>query len=117
MKMILSLQSQNLVHDNKGASMEEKQRNAFAKNLVETQYTHGRRVNPVNRLDRAASGVMLFAKSSAAARAAQSSLSHPSCVKEYVVLARGCTPDFFVCDEPVKDENVCFFGYQQAHVS
>jgi tRNA pseudouridine65 synthase len=94
-----------LVHDNKGASMEEKQRNAFAKNLVETQYTQGRRVNPVNRLDRAASGVMLFAKSSAAARAAQSSLSHPSCVKEYVVLARGCTPDFFVCDEPVKDEN------------
>jgi 23S rRNA-/tRNA-specific pseudouridylate synthase len=82
MKMILSLQSQNLVHDNKGASMEEKQTNAFAKNLVETQYTHGRRVNPVNRLDRAASGVMLFAKSSAAARAAQSSLSHPSCVKE-----------------------------------
>jgi 23S rRNA-/tRNA-specific pseudouridylate synthase len=71
-----------LVHDNKGASMEEKQRNAFAKNLVETQYTQGRRVNPVNRLDRAASGVMLFAKSSAAARAAQSSLSHPSCVKE-----------------------------------
>jgi len=88
MKMSLSLQSQNLVHDNKGASMEEKQRNAFAKNLVETQYTQGlcncagRRVNPVNRLDRAASGVMLFAKSSAAARAAQSSLSHPSCVKE-----------------------------------
>jgi hypothetical protein len=29
------------VHDNKGASREEKQRNAFAKNLVETQYTQG----------------------------------------------------------------------------
>jgi len=82
----------------------EKQRNAFLKNLVEAQLTAGRKVSPVHRLDRPSSGVIIFSKSGDATRAAQASLAHPACIKEYLVLARGSTPDYFVCDEPVNDE-------------
>jgi 23S rRNA-/tRNA-specific pseudouridylate synthase len=42
----------------------------------------GRKVSPVHRLDRAASGVMIFSKTSDATRAAQFALSHPASIKE-----------------------------------
>ncbi|KAG0622622.1 hypothetical protein M758_3G112200 [Ceratodon purpureus] len=93
-----------LVHNNKGALLIEKQRKAFLKNMVEAQLTAGQRVSPVHRLDRPASGAMILAKSGDAARAAQASLAHPACIKEYIVLARGSTPDLFICDEPVNDD-------------
>ena len=43
----------------------------------------GRKVSPVHRLDRAASGVMIFSKTSDATRAAQFALSHPASIKEW----------------------------------
>lgn len=71
-----------LVHKNKGSLLIEKQRNAFLKNMVEAQLTAGRKVSPVHRLDRPASGALIFSKSPDAARAAQASLAHPACIKE-----------------------------------
>lgn len=70
------------VHNNKASSPLEKQRNAFLKNMVEAQLTAGQKVSPVHRLDRPASGAIIFSKSAVATRAAQASLSHPACIKE-----------------------------------
>ncbi|CAM6118827.1 unnamed protein product [Calypogeia fissa] len=96
------------VHNSKEASKDEKERKAFLKDLVEIQHTEGsgegRSLLPVHRLDRGASGVILFAKSSNAAHAAQLALAHEDTVKEYLVLARGSTPDSFICDDPVNDD-------------
>jgi hypothetical protein len=150
------------VHNNKGALLIEKQRNAFLKNMVEAQltagtfrwkifflanctnkslvlkifqlvtyqfratqsflslvekwnggqyYLHhglcgflfswvigwaGRKVSPVHRLDRPASGALIFSKSSDATRAAQASLAHPACIKEWASCMYHCQDIFFV---------------------
>ncbi len=59
---------------------------------------------PVQRLDRATSGVITFALSSAAAAALQRSLASPTCRKEYLVLARGAPPPRFASERPLSDE-------------
>lgn len=62
----------------------------------------GAHLYPVHRLDRATSGVMLFAFSSSSARDLQAALE--SATKEYVVLVRGSAPDRFVCDRPLRND-------------
>ena len=69
----------------------------------------GRHLYPFHRLDRATSGVLLFAFSSAAAAALQASLSSPDADKEYHALLRwpganGELGDSWLCDRPLHDE-------------
>ena len=65
----------------------------------------GRFLYPVHRLDRAASGVIVFALSSEAAAMLQAALQSPDARKEYLVLARGSAPGRFEVDRPLKNEN------------
>lgn len=48
--------------------------------------------------------MLIFAKSGQVAHQLQQSFASPACQKQYIVLARGKTPQTFICDEPVKDE-------------
>jgi tRNA pseudouridine65 synthase len=61
----------------------------------------GRRVHPVHRLDRATSGVLVFATSPEAARALQSAWEAGEVAKRYVALVRGVPPEQGVVDHPV----------------
>ena len=70
----------------------------------------GRFVYPVHRLDRAASGVIVFAFSSEDARLLQGTLNADDAKKEYLVLVRGSTPERWEVDRPLKNEA----GVQQA---
>lgn len=63
-----------------------------------------RRVYPVHRLDRATSGLVAFAFDSDGARRLQQALADPATRKEYLVLARGETPDHFASTRPLGDE-------------
>lgn len=63
----------------------------------------GFQVFPVHRLDRAASGALLFACSSAAARALQTALSEPETIKRYLVLCRGETPASWEVERPLSN--------------
>ncbi len=56
---------------------------------------------PVHRLDRAASGVLIFAKSSTEARLFHQALAAPCTVKEYVTLVRGETQAEWTMDRPL----------------
>ncbi|MHC4957920.1 MAG: pseudouridine synthase [Planctomycetota bacterium] len=64
----------------------------------------GQWVFPVHRLDRAASGVIAFGLSSAAARELQEALQAPDAVKEYVLMCRGEVPGEFVSERPLTSE-------------
>ncbi|MEM7235205.1 MAG: pseudouridine synthase [Planctomycetota bacterium] len=65
-----------------------------------------RRLFPVHRLDRAASGVIAMAYSSEAARELQASLSSDDAIKEYLVLVRGETPERGEIDRQLTDRKV-----------
>jgi len=62
----------------------------------------GRHVYPVHRLDRAASGVLIFALTSAAAAAIQAQFVAGTIVKRYLALARGKPPAEAVIDHPIE---------------
>lgn len=64
----------------------------------------GHYVFPIHRLDRATSGVLVFALSSEIARAAQESLASAETTKRYLALVRGITPDFGRIDYPLARE-------------
>lgn len=64
----------------------------------------GRFLYPAHRLDRAASGAILFAFSSEAARGIQAALAAPEGRKEYLVLARGETSDPWVSERPLTSD-------------
>lgn len=69
----------------------------------------GRFLYPFHRLDRATSGVLMFAFSSAAAAALQACLASPDAVKDYMALLRWpgsdrSLPDAWKCEEPLADE-------------
>jgi len=55
----------------------------------------GRHVFPVHRLDRAASGVLVFGLSGEAAGQLHRALAKPEAEKEYLVLCRGTTEEIF----------------------
>jgi tRNA pseudouridine65 synthase len=66
----------------------------------------GRHVYPVHRLDRATSGVLLFALDPEAARAHQEQLEAGTVHKRYVALVRGIAPEEGVIDHPIpRDED------------
>ena len=64
----------------------------------------GRHVFPVHRIDRAASGVVLFAFSREMAADLQRVLGDDQTIKEYLVLCRGSTPLGWGCGRPLTDE-------------
>ncbi|MBN2498465.1 MAG: pseudouridylate synthase [Deltaproteobacteria bacterium] len=64
----------------------------------------GQWIYPVHRLDRAASGIMVFAFSSEGARRLQQTLQAASARKEYLTLARGTTPEHWEVDRPLTDQ-------------
>lgn len=61
----------------------------------------GAYVYPVHRLDRGASGVLVFALSSAMARALQEQWTAGAVHKRYVAIVRGAPPDAAEIDHPI----------------
>lgn len=61
----------------------------------------GQRVYPVHRLDKATSGVLLFAKSPEAARVLQPQFSEHEVRKAYRALVRGWAPESGTMDQPL----------------
>ncbi|HVR75885.1 MAG TPA: pseudouridine synthase [Planctomycetota bacterium] len=64
----------------------------------------GRFLYPVHRLDRAASGVIALAFSGDDARLLQAALAAEETRKEYLVLARGSTPEAWEVDRPLTSD-------------
>ena len=64
----------------------------------------GQRVYPVHRLDRPASGVLLFALDPAACRALSSQFAGQSMTKRYLAVVRGVTPTQGTIDYPLRRE-------------
>lgn len=63
----------------------------------------GRHLFPVHRLDRASSGVLLFALTSEAAAGLQRALAAEDALKEYLVLCRGSTPAELTSERPLDE--------------
>jgi tRNA pseudouridine65 synthase len=61
----------------------------------------GKYVYPVHRLDRATSGVLVFALDADAARETQRSMQLTSAVKVYLALVRGITPERGIIDHAI----------------
>lgn len=76
------------------------QGSTFALNL--TRSAIGQWVYPVHRLDRATSGVLVFALSSEHARALQESFQTREVAKTYIALVRGRPPERGVIDSPME---------------
>lgn len=69
----------------------------------------GRYIYPVHRLDRATSGILVYAFASEVAAALQASMTAPTAHKDYLALVRwpGSFPELgerWVCDRPLHDE-------------
>ncbi|MBM4390631.1 MAG: DTW domain-containing protein [Deltaproteobacteria bacterium] len=64
----------------------------------------GQRVYPAHRLDRATSGAILFAKSSATAARLQEQFAGRSVTKKYLALCRGHDPALRLVDHPLAQE-------------
>lgn len=76
---------------------------AFAMTLLRDQL--GQWVYPVHRLDKGASGVLLFGLSSEAARALCEQFEKHEVQKRYVALVRGSPPEALVIDHPLRPDN------------
>lgn len=76
---------------------------AYAMTLVRDQL--GQWVYPVHRLDRGASGVLLFGLSSGAARVLCRQFEQHEAQKRYLALVRGSPPDALVIDHPLRPDN------------
>jgi len=63
-----------------------------------------RRVYPVHRLDRMASGLVAYGLDPRAAERLQAGLQAEEAVKEYLVLARGACAPAFACRQPLVDD-------------
>jgi tRNA pseudouridine65 synthase len=74
----------------------------FAVQLVRDQV--GKRVNPLHRLDRKTSGVLLFAFEKESTRFVREQFENNTVVKKYCALVRGFTPDAMIIDYPLKNE-------------
>jgi tRNA pseudouridine65 synthase len=76
----------------------------FALQLVRDQA--GRHVHAVHRLDRATSGVLLFALDAGTARRMQERFAAGAVAKRYLALVRGIPPESGVIDHPIpRDED------------
>ncbi|HXK17818.1 MAG TPA: pseudouridine synthase [Polyangiaceae bacterium] len=76
---------------------------AFAMTLLRDAL--GQWVYPVHRLDRGASGVLLFALSAAAARVICGRFEQHEVDKRYLALVRGAPPETVVVDHPLRPDN------------
>src|SRR3954465_10328150 len=76
---------------------------AFAMTLVRDALWQW--VYPVHRLDRGASGVLLFALSSAAARIVCGRFEQHQVEKAYLALVRGKPPEKTLVDHPLRPDN------------
>jgi tRNA pseudouridine65 synthase len=76
---------------------------AYAMTLVRDAL--GQWVYPVHRLDRGASGVLLFGLSPEAARVLCEQFERHSVAKTYVALVRGVPPDAATVDHPLRPDN------------
>ncbi len=70
--------------------------------LTEVRDRLGQRVYPVHRLDRATSGVLVFALDRETARLVQEQFQDGRVEKRYLALVRGLAPESGVIDHPVK---------------
>ena len=70
--------------------------------LTRARELAGRHVHPVHRLDRATSGVLLFALTEATAAALGAQLEAGDFDKRYLALVRGLTPEAFEVDYPLR---------------
>ncbi|CAI5489174.1 unnamed protein product, partial [Closterium sp. Naga37s-1] len=93
-----------MVHSSREATREERAQGAFVKDMVERQLGLDRPLFPAHRIDRPASGVLVFGRTAEACRRVREAMAHPAAVKEYLVLVRGSPPSAFTCDKPLKDE-------------
>jgi tRNA pseudouridine65 synthase len=75
----------------------------FALQLLKNQINHW--VNPVHRLDRKTSGILLFALNKEAEKAMQQQFSENKVQKKYLAIVRGHTPDEQEIDYPLRKEN------------
>lgn len=66
----------------------------------------GARVHPIHRLDRATSGVLLFALDLEAARHASEQFERGEVRKRYLAIVRGLAPDELVVDHPLRRVDV-----------
>jgi tRNA pseudouridine65 synthase len=76
---------------------------AFAMTLVRDAL--GQWVYPVHRLDRGASGVLVFALSPEAARVLCGQFERHEVEKRYVALVRGVPPETIIVDHPLRPDN------------
>lgn len=83
-------------------SMIDRSETRFAMQLLRDQL--GQHVFPLHRLDKPTSGVLLFALSSDAARAASSLFADRQTSKTYLTVVRGHTPEAGLIDHPLKEE-------------
>ena len=72
--------------------------------LQRVRDTVGMHVYPIHRLDRAASGVIVFALSSEGAAALQETLQRPTTVKRYLAMVRGLAPEYADVPRPLTDK-------------
>ncbi len=75
----------------------------FALQLLKNQIS--RWVNPVHRLDRKTSGVLLFALDKETEKAMQQQFAENKVQKKYLAIVRGFTPDQQDIDYPLRKEN------------
>src|SRR5690349_533361 len=73
--------------------------------MTEVRDLLGQWVYPVHRLDRSASGVLLFGLSPEAARALCASFERHEVEKTYWALVRGAPPDELTIDHPLRPDN------------
>ncbi|CAI5534883.1 unnamed protein product [Closterium sp. Naga37s-1] len=93
-----------MVHSSREATREERAQGAFVKDMVERQLGLDRPLFPAHRIDRPASGVLVFGRTAEACRRVRAAMAHAAAVKEYLVLVRGSPPSAFICDKPLKDD-------------
>ncbi len=68
------------------------------------EYTQAEKVHPIHRLDRATSGVVLFAQNPTAARNLNKLFEQRQIQKHYIALVRGIAPEIGYLDHPVPTE-------------
>ncbi|GJP53766.1 hypothetical protein CLOM_g14265 [Closterium sp. NIES-68] len=93
-----------MVHASREAPREERTRRFFVKDMVEQQLGLDRPLFPAHRIDRPASGVLVFGRTADACTGLREAMAHPLAVKEYIVLVRGSPPNAFTSDKPLKDD-------------
>lgn len=83
-------------------SMIDRHETRFALQILRDQI--GQRVYPLHRLDKPTSGVLLFARSADAARAASTLFAERQVHKTYLAICRGHAPAAGAIDHPLKEE-------------